>query len=463
GAGLCDGKTDGLELEDRASELRACASVRDRSLERGSRDADRLRRDADAAAVESREREREALADIAEHRSGPDPRIFEHDAARVGGTKTHLRFGLADREAHRLSGHDERGDARVRASGLRGRDAREDDEERGVPRARDELLSPVEAPAIAVAHGDRLQRRRVGARRRLGERERTETAAVHEARQPLRALLIGAVADDRAGDDPAVDRHANGERRPCGGEFLEHERECDRREAHSTVALGDRHAEHAERAELADDLERERPLTLAARDPPAEALGPGTNGERKLAFCLAGLESHPLNLSAPPRDRSGLVGSLVAAKLLLAHSICALHLLHGLGECWYELEQVADHTVVRDLEDVGVGILVHRDDDLRGRHAREVLDRAGDPERDIEVGSHRLPGLPDLFLVRAPSRVASSAPSFAARSVQSAAYARPSFAATRAPRSRPLGVAPTRMRSASFAFSATALDHAIGE
>src|SRR5439155_636731 len=86
---------------------------------RVARDADRLRRDTDAAAVESREREREALADIAEHRSGPDPRIFEHDAARVGRTKTHLRFGLADREAHRLGGHDERGDARVRASGLR--------------------------------------------------------------------------------------------------------------------------------------------------------------------------------------------------------------------------------------------------------------------------------------------------------------------------------------------------------
>src|SRR5207247_9404036 len=178
------------------------------------------------------------------------------------------------------------------------------------------------------------------------------------------APVLGAFADDGAGADTAVDRNAKGGGRPGGGELLEHERECDRREAQSTVALGDRHAEHAERAELADDVERQRPLTLAARDPPAEALGPGTNGERKLAFCLAGLESHLLNLSAPPRDRSGLVGSPVAAKLLLAHSICALHLLHGLGECGYELEQVADHTVVRDLEDVGVGILVHRDDDL---------------------------------------------------------------------------------------------------
>src|SRR5688500_1458654 len=93
--------------------------------------------------------------------------------------------------------------------------------------------------------------------------------------------------------------------------------------------------------------------------------------------------------SAPPRVASG----------------AGPRLLHGLGESGQELEQVAHHAVVRDLEDVGVRVLVDRDDHLARRHAREVLDRAGDAERDVEVGRDGLPRLADLLLVRAPPGV----------------------------------------------------------
>src|SRR5581483_675359 len=58
-------------------------------------------------------------------------------------------------------------------------------------------------------------------------------------------------------------------------------------------------------------------------------------------------------------------------------------------------------------------------------------------------------------------RLTSTAPSAGVTSVQSAAYAHPSFAAARAPRSRPPSVAPTSTRSAPLAFSATAALHAI--
>src|SRR6266566_8106055 len=77
-----------------------------------------------------------------------------------------------------------------------------------------------------------------------------------------------------------------------------------------------------------------------------------------------------------------------------------LRLLHGLGEGRQELEEIADDTVVRDLEDVRVGILVHRADHLARRHPREMLDRAGDTERDVEIGCDGLPRLTDLLLVR---------------------------------------------------------------
>ena len=63
-------------------------------------------------------------------------------------------------------------------------------------------------------------------------------------------------------------------------------------------------------------------------------------------------------------------------------------LLPGLkcaNELGNNLEDVADHTVVRDLEDRRVPVLVDGDDHLRGLHAGPVLDRAGNAQRDIQL------------------------------------------------------------------------------
>ena len=51
----------------------------------------------------------------------------------------------------------------------------------------------------------------------------------------------------------------------------------------------------------------------------------------------------------------------------------------------YNLEEVAHHTKVGDLEDRRVAILVDGDDRLRGLHAGPVLDRAGNAQRDIQL------------------------------------------------------------------------------
>ena len=77
-------------------------------------------------------------------------------------------------------------------------------------------------------------------------------------------------------------------------------------------------------------------------------------------------------------------------------------LLGGLRD---DLEQVADHAEVGQLEDRRLGVLVDRDDGLRGLHAGPVLDRAGDAERDVELRRDRLAGLPDLELVRVEAGV----------------------------------------------------------
>src|SRR5256885_16059792 len=71
----------------------------------------------------------------------------------------------------------------------------------------------------------------------------------------------------------------------------------------------------------------------------------------------------------------------------------------------YDLEQVADDPVITDLENRRVLVLVDRDDDLRRAHAGEVLDRARDPDRDVERRGDGLPRLAHLIGVRPPARV----------------------------------------------------------
>src|SRR6266850_2151968 len=126
--------------------------------------------------------------------------------------------------------------------------------------------------------------------------------------------------------------------------------------------------------------------TPTASDALAEPTSPGAHRGGELAIYLAWHEIHE---AAPGAASLGI----------------SFDLLHRFGERGHELEEVAHDAVVGDLEDVGVGILVHRDDDLRRRHPREMLDRAGDPERDVQVWRDGLPRLSHLLFVRPPARV----------------------------------------------------------
>ena len=112
----------------------------------------------------------------------------------------------------------------------------------------------------------------------------------------------------------------------------------------------------------------------------------------------------------PDLDRLGVAGrgdrlgvSSTAAGSRTASRAAALP--DEVGEPRHDLVQVADDTEVGVVEDRRVRILVDRDDRPRALHPHLVLDRARDPDRDVQLRRDRLAGLTDLRRVRVPARV----------------------------------------------------------
>src|SRR3984957_19870570 len=70
------------------------------------------------------------------------------------------------------------------------------------------------------------------------------------------------------------------------------------------------------------------------------------------------------------------------------------------GQFGNRLIQIRDQAVIGNLEDRRVLILVDRDDHLGILHAGEMLNRAGNADRDIKFWRHHLAGLADLPVVR---------------------------------------------------------------
>jgi hypothetical protein len=65
----------------------------------------------------------------------------------------------------------------------------------------------------------------------------------------------------------------------------------------------------------------------------------------------------------------------------------------------YHREQVADQPDIRNLEYRRILVLVDGDDDFAVLHACQMLDRAGDADRDVDFGGDDLAGLADLIVV----------------------------------------------------------------
>jgi glyceraldehyde-3-phosphate dehydrogenase (NAD(P)) len=83
----------------------------------------------------------------------------------------------------------------------------------------------------------------------------------------------------------------------------------------------------------------------------------------------------------------------------------AFEFADGFGDRREDLEEVTDDAVVGDLEDRRVGVLVDRHDHLGRGHARQVLDRPGDADREVEARRHDLARLAHLMRVGDPAGV----------------------------------------------------------
>src|SRR5258705_5270196 len=70
------------------------------------------------------------------------------------------------------------------------------------------------------------------------------------------------------------------------------------------------------------------------------------------------------------------------------------------GQFGNRLIEIGDQTVIGDLEDRRILVLVDRDDHLGVLHAGEMLNRAGNTDGDIQFGRNHLAGLPNLPVIR---------------------------------------------------------------
>ena len=102
---------DPLELVDRLAELAALARVADGVVGRALRDSDGLRGGAQARALERAQRDRQALADLADHVLLGHAHVVEDRLPGRRGADPELVLELADAEARPVGLDDERGQA----------------------------------------------------------------------------------------------------------------------------------------------------------------------------------------------------------------------------------------------------------------------------------------------------------------------------------------------------------------
>src|SRR5439155_11507037 len=135
-----------------------------------------------------------------------------------------------------------------------------------------------------------------------------------------------------------------------------------------------------------------------------KVLGADTISRTRVVACAAKAITPARN-----RNQKASVAMLPLFPLCPLFSFVSLSPLYGLDDGGNDLEEIPDDPVVRDLEDGRVGILVDGDDGAGSLHADQMLDRARDAEREIELRRDGLAGAADLALHRQPSGVADGA------------------------------------------------------
>ena len=257
-----DLELDRLEVGDGLAERDALVGVADREIQRALRDAERLRRDADAAAVERGHGDGEALALFVEHVLRRDLKALEEQLGRARAVDAHLLFDLADREAGPGLLDDERADALVAQRrilrGVGDADAR-------LRAVRDPHLAAGQREATRGLGGAGLERGGVGAGLGLGERVAADGLTRRELGQVL--LLLRGVAElqDGPAGEAVLHRHDDADARVRVADLFEREHVGQRVHAGAAVLDRGEHAHQAELAKLRDDVDRELARLVARR------------------------------------------------------------------------------------------------------------------------------------------------------------------------------------------------------
>jgi len=206
-------------------------------------DADSLRGDADAAAVERGERDFVAFAFIADAIGGGDYAIGEDQFAASGGVDAEFLFFFADFEAGRAFFDDDGGDASF-AFGRLGVDVH--DGGIGGAAVGDPGFGAVDDIGVAFFHGFGLQGSGIGACLRFGEGVAADFFAAGEGDEQAFFLFVGAITVDGI----AVERILHGENHAGGstaaGDFLDDDAISDVVEAGAAFGVREGYTGEAE-------------------------------------------------------------------------------------------------------------------------------------------------------------------------------------------------------------------------
>ena len=253
-----------LMLEDRHPEGLAFLGIAQRGFEGGARHAKRLRRNADAPALEPRQRDLVALAFVAKQILGRHPTALEGDLGGVRGMLADLILQPCHPIARCDGGHQKGRDAAL-AGGLVC-DCH-DDRDIGMLARGDELLDPVDhirhaTVCIGFSPGGGAQRRGIRPDMRLGQAKGAQHLAAGQRRQPPRFLCLVGVSHQDRGDRTVVDRDDRRGGAAAGRDLLDDHRECGVVETRAAPALGHGHAITAERCQPAQGVCREARLAV---------------------------------------------------------------------------------------------------------------------------------------------------------------------------------------------------------
>ena len=275
---------DRLLVRQRRAKRLALFAVRQGLLVGGARDSERLRRNADAPAVQRRHRHLEAVAFSADPVLVGHLAVVEEHRARMRGVDAELLVVLAARETGGVGRHDE-GCRAARAEVALGH--REHDDQAGVRAVGDEVLRAVEHPVVARALCKRRHRARIRAAHRLGQTEATQHLARRHRLEELHLLSLRAVLVDRIACKRVVHAHDDADRGARAADLLHRQRVPDAIETGAAVAFVDGDAHQAQLAHLSHDVGRPGAVLI-------EFLGPRLDLTQRKVAC--GLLQHRLFL-----------------------------------------------------------------------------------------------------------------------------------------------------------------------